>query len=159
MDKVICKTTSNWGLVCLPSFIALIGIILIPFQWIGTMFCFAVAILFALPVLILHEHIYAQFSIDQDGIALVYKNKIMRQIRWEEVRLITLRGTWLNFYKTSDKKEMHSLKNQIGLDLMPDYKKNPYTENICKIIKNNKQKIQAPIETFKPNSMIADLLR
>lgn len=138
-----------------------IVIIILPFTTgdFTILFLLFVPLLWATVLFVFRKFFFSKILIDDDGIKLLYRNNVQRQIIWVETQKILVQRTSISFHKTSDKKSMWLTKNFIIFRLIVNYKDRPELEKICQTINENKHKISGSIEMIKPHPRIAELLR
>lgn len=159
MKVQIRKISLPWLFIVFPIIPFILGIILIPLQWRVTLLFIGLALLFGIPVIIWRKFIFGKISLDEKGVSEIYKNKIISQINWEEMKKVLVQRISISFHKSSDKNNMWLMKNYIAFRLIENYKERLELENICQIINENKHKIPCSIEMIKPNPKIVDLLK
>ncbi len=54
----------------------------------GGIFCFAVAILFAIPLIFLRKRFFLKMIIDETGIKTFYRNHLERELKWKDIIVV-----------------------------------------------------------------------
>lgn len=55
-------------------------------EYYGALACLCIAVLFSVPLILLRKRFFIKMIIDQQGIRTYYKNKLIKDLKWENIK-------------------------------------------------------------------------
>ena len=107
--------------VCVPFCISCI--LLICGEFYPALVCFCIAIVYLIPIIIFRKSIFSKMLINENGIKVLFRKKVIKQIKWNEIKdaiiIETSHGGRIMFSETPlyTGKDKWKNKNKISIDL------------------------------------------
>lgn len=147
------KSISNPYLYLFGSFLSIILMIigLIIQNYNVAIVSFIIGILFSLPVLLLRKIFFAKMLIDEEGIHVFYRNKLLKEIKWNEIKMAKVVPNSFGGQIIFAKETEFNQKSSISINMNTDF---------ALYLFKYKHKIPVPITDLdKLSKIVADRLR
>jgi len=134
------------SLIWMPIICSVGGIICLSLQeFFGAVFCFVLAVLFAVPLILWRKHLFKKILIDEEGFKVFYNSRIINKIRWDEIIEIKMVQKFHLYFCISSKDSLlvHNklIKNNSVINIH-------VTDNIFQTLLYHKDKISVKVQNF-----------